>query len=185
MPHWLFYPYPQPFMPNRYQLAFLSSTLLSFFSLFFVSRYIHRFLLNAGYDPANIILIGLPNHSSSQTPSPPLMASSLFDTLRAVPLPVIGETDLVQVVTSPAFFASAFVLAGTAYFISQTGTCVTSRVFSILNTEKPSQASPRSSIPKNGSNSRSMRKSKFLLTQPCESHAPNPPPTRFLTNYFP
>jgi len=106
-------------MPNIYQLAFLASTLVSFFSLFFLSRYVHRLLVDAGYDPANLILLGLPKDTSQ--PSPSISMSTFFDTLRAVPLPVIGETDLVQVVTSPAFVASAFVLAGTAYFITQTG----------------------------------------------------------------
>lgn len=114
------YFYSTRVMPNNYQLAFLASTLLSFFSLVFLSRYIQRLLVDAGYDPANLILLGLPKDTSQPT-SPPVMAAFL-DTLRTVPLPVIGETDLVQVVTSPAFVASAFVLAGTAYFISQTGT---------------------------------------------------------------
>lgn len=107
-------------MPNNYQLAFLASTFASFFALVFLSRYVQRLLVDAGYDPANLILLGLPK--SSKPPPPPIMSANFLDTLRTVPLPVIGETDLVQVVTSPAFVASAFVLAGTAYFLSQTGT---------------------------------------------------------------
>ncbi|KAF9443712.1 ferredoxin reductase-like protein [Macrolepiota fuliginosa MF-IS2] len=102
-------------MPNRYQLAFLVSSFTSFFFLFFLSRYVHRLLLDAGYDPANIILIGLPNH-----PAPTTDMSALFSSLRAVSLPLVGETDLIQIVTSPAVVASAFVIAGTAYFLTQT-----------------------------------------------------------------
>ncbi|KAJ3561966.1 hypothetical protein NP233_g9866 [Leucocoprinus birnbaumii] len=104
-------------MPNRYQLAFLASTFASFFSLFFLSRYVLRLLAAAGYDPSRIILIGLPDNP----PAEPLPTMAFLNELRAVTLPVVGETDLVQVVSSPIFFASAVVLAGTAYFISKTG----------------------------------------------------------------
>lgn len=107
-------------MPNRYQLVFLASTFASFFALFFISRYIHRPLLDADYDPANLILIGLPKNEPDSLPPTPNMSAFLTN-LRAVSLPLVGETDLVQVVTSPAFAASAFVLAGTAYFLTQTG----------------------------------------------------------------
>ncbi|KXN89856.1 NADH-cytochrome b5 reductase 1 [Leucoagaricus sp. SymC.cos] len=103
-------------MPNRYQLTFLASTFASFFSLFFLSRYLLRLLADAGYDPSRIILIGLEDKGPA-TPLPPM---SFLDGLRSVTLPVVGETDLVQVLSSPAFVASAFVLAGTAYFVTQT-----------------------------------------------------------------
>jgi cytochrome-b5 reductase len=106
-------------MPNRYQLVFLATTLGSFFSLFFLSRYLLRLLKDAGYDPSRIILIGLEHKSPT-----PLPKMSFLNQLRSVALPIVGETDLVQVLSSPAFVASVFVLSGTAYFISQTGTCV-------------------------------------------------------------
>lgn len=104
-------------MPNRYQIAFLTSTFVSFFSLFFLSRFLLRLLADAGYDPSRIILIGLPDNS----PPKPKPGMAFLNELRSVTLPVVGETDLVQAFTSPVFFASVVVLAGTAYFISQTG----------------------------------------------------------------
>jgi len=85
-------------MPNRYQLAFVASTLLSFFTLLFLSRAALSLLARAGYDPANIILIGLPS-----TPSQPTMAFP----------------DLSHVLTSPLFAALAVVIAGALYYMSQ------------------------------------------------------------------
>jgi len=85
-------------MPNRYQLVFVASVLLSFSALFFLSRTALYLLARAGYDPANIILIGLP-----PTPAQPTMAFP----------------DLSHVLTSPLFAALAVAIAGTLYYMSQ------------------------------------------------------------------
>ncbi|KZT74688.1 NADH-cytochrome b5 reductase [Daedalea quercina L-15889] len=47
-------------MPNRLQWAYLTSFIVTFFSLVAVSRFINRKLKEAGYDISRLILIGLP-----------------------------------------------------------------------------------------------------------------------------
>jgi cytochrome-b5 reductase len=47
-------------MPNRYQLTFLASFVLTFACLYIVSEYISAALKSAGYDISQLILIGLP-----------------------------------------------------------------------------------------------------------------------------
>ncbi|EKM58580.1 uncharacterized protein PHACADRAFT_253032 [Phanerochaete carnosa HHB-10118-sp] len=56
-------------MPNRYQFAFLASFVGVLSGLFLVSNFIKAKLKAAGYDPAQLILIGLPKDENS-TPSP-------------------------------------------------------------------------------------------------------------------
>ncbi|KAL9716071.1 NADH-cytochrome b5 reductase [Leucoagaricus gongylophorus] len=85
-------------MPNRYQLALVVSTVASFSALFLLSRAVLGLLSRAGYDPANIILIGLPS-----TPAQPAMS-------------LLSSVDLGHVLTSPALVALAVTIAGTFYY---------------------------------------------------------------------
>lgn len=51
-------------MPNRLQLAFIASFVLTFSTLFITSRFINAKLKAAGYDISELILIGLPKNST-------------------------------------------------------------------------------------------------------------------------
>lgn len=50
---------------NWYQITFLSSFLLTFCGLYFISQHINGRLLEAGYDISELILIGLPKSNIS------------------------------------------------------------------------------------------------------------------------
>ncbi|GBE78262.1 NADH-cytochrome b5 reductase 1 [Sparassis crispa] len=53
-------------MPNRLQVAFIASFLITFFSLVAVSRFINSKLKAAGYNISDLILIGLPKNRTEQ-----------------------------------------------------------------------------------------------------------------------
>lgn len=52
-------------MPNRYQIAFVCSFLLTFAALYVATSYLNAVLKAAGYDVSKLILIGLPMDNSS------------------------------------------------------------------------------------------------------------------------
>ncbi|KAH8102597.1 ferredoxin reductase-like C-terminal NADP-linked domain-containing protein [Cristinia sonorae] len=72
-------------MFNRYQLAFLSSFAVVFFALLAVSQFISKKLKEAGYDIANLILLGLDTDEPAVTePDPstvPVTSHSSGDTM--------------------------------------------------------------------------------------------------------
>jgi cytochrome-b5 reductase len=59
-------------MPNRYQIAFIASFLLTFAVLYAASTYIGGKLKAAGYDITELILIGLPRNTSMSADNPPM-----------------------------------------------------------------------------------------------------------------
>ncbi|TFY53079.1 hypothetical protein EVG20_g10274 [Dentipellis fragilis] len=82
-------------MVNHSQLLFIASFSVVFFVLVTAHRFLLSFLRDAGYDPARIILLGLPNNSDH----PPAMsqASSFFNEgnltqLVAIALALISST---------------------------------------------------------------------------------------------
>lgn len=58
-------------MPNRFQLGFLASFALVFSALLLTSNFIRAKLTQAGYDPAQLILLGLPKHDDDGPFRPP------------------------------------------------------------------------------------------------------------------
>lgn len=63
-------PLPQRFMPNRYQLTFLASSITVFVSLAGAFHYLKWKLREAGYDISRLILIGLEPRDPANTESP-------------------------------------------------------------------------------------------------------------------
>lgn len=158
-------------MANRFQLAFLVSTVASFFALFFFSRLVLRLLVDAGYEPSHLILLGLPINPSPTTPFKFSRPMGVFN------LPLLGEVDLFGTLTNPPFLASAFLIGGTLYLLTRSSMSVPSSSRHIFS---PPQPNARPSIPPNGWNSPSRRKSRFLLTLPCTSR-PLPLHTSFIS----
>lgn len=125
-------------MPNRQQIAFLSTFLLTISSLILLSRYINSKLVAAGYDFSRIILIGLPDG-----PQLPPMANQLvsflqnlkLDDFRAVEVPILGTYDFIELVSSTTFIITAVIVVATAFYskVLHTGTWPISPFFSSLS----------------------------------------------------
>ncbi|KAF7791920.1 hypothetical protein EIP86_002946 [Pleurotus ostreatoroseus] len=62
-------------MPNALQLAFLASFALIFSALLLVSNFVRGKLADAGYDPAQLILIGLPKDDEPFRPPSAILTS--------------------------------------------------------------------------------------------------------------
>lgn len=150
-------------MPNRYQLALVVSTVASFSALFLLSRAVLGLLSRAGYDPANIILIGLPS-----TPAQPAMS-------------LLSSVDLGHVLTSPALVALAVTIAGTFYYFFHSSSSPCRFSFLHKSDAQLPQPSPGSSTPRSGSNFLSRTRSKSPLTLPCKSRSPPPPGSPFIS----
>ncbi|KAF4623549.1 hypothetical protein D9613_001963 [Agrocybe pediades] len=113
-------------MPNKYQLAFLTSFLTVFSLLVLISRFLNRKLLEAGYDINNLILIGLPSTNDNMA-TPTFDLSSFKEQfaqalqqltkgdVRAVYVPYLGTVDLVAVGTSTTFLLTSAVILATAF----------------------------------------------------------------------
>ncbi|KAI0078947.1 NADH-cytochrome b5 reductase [Panus rudis PR-1116 ss-1] len=78
-------------MPNRYQAVFLLSSISVFLSLVFASKFITAKLKEAGYDPAQLILIGLPKDDATRNAEKtmPDFNSSNFQQLLALVLAIV------------------------------------------------------------------------------------------------
>ncbi|KAF9455708.1 NADH-cytochrome b5 reductase [Collybia nuda] len=125
-------------MPNRFQLAFLASLLLTFFSLVLLSRFVNSKLIAAGYDISHIILIGLPKEGRApdrfdmaditlpfigqvdlqKLPSQVIdtLKNLQLDDFRAVEVPYVGTYDLVTLAGSPAVVVTGLIIVATAFY---------------------------------------------------------------------
>jgi len=102
-------------MPNSLQLVFVGSFLATSAALFTLHSWAISALRNAGYDPANIILIGLPGHEV-------YFMDNLKDTLRTVlpntvDVPGVGAVNVVDLVASPAVLVASVVVLVTAVYV--------------------------------------------------------------------
>ncbi|KAJ7275325.1 NADH-cytochrome b5 reductase [Mycena haematopus] len=129
-------------MPNRAQLAFLVSIVVSFTALVSLSNYLQAKLAAAGYNVSNLILIGLPKRDSPN--------EYYGMDFHAVDLPYFGTQDLVALASAPAFLVSTgLILAGVLW-----ATVINSGPRKILNPkiwlemplEKKTQISPNTAI---------------------------------------
>lgn len=91
-------------MPNKYQLAFVLSCALSTASLIFAFRAINHSLLAAGFDFADIILLGLPKDKDH----PEMGNHDLQEMLR--------NLDFKELAASPAVLVSAGLIIATLVF---------------------------------------------------------------------
>lgn len=125
-------------MPNRFQLAFLASLLLTFISLVLLSRFVNSKLVAAGYDISQIILIGLPKEGRAPDrfemaditlpyfgqvdlqKLPAHLVETLknlqLDDFRAVDVPYAGTYDLVALASSPAVVVTGLIIVATAFY---------------------------------------------------------------------
>jgi cytochrome-b5 reductase len=125
-------------MPNRFQVAFLASLVLTFTSLLLLSRFLNSKLVAAGYDISQIILIGLPKegHAKERFQMADItlpyfgkvdlqkFQAHVIDTLknlqlndfRAVEVPLLGTYDLVALASSPAVVVTALIIVATAFY---------------------------------------------------------------------
>ncbi|KAH8835340.1 ferredoxin reductase-like C-terminal NADP-linked domain-containing protein [Flagelloscypha sp. PMI_526] len=100
-------------MPNKLQVGFLLSFVVTFLVLTFTTSAINSALRARGYDISRLILLGLEDTDSNNS-----MASSQADVLRSVDLPLLGKTDLLALVNSPAFALSlAVITLGALYTV--------------------------------------------------------------------
>ena len=65
-------------MPNSLQLAFLASFALIFSALLLLSNFVRGKLADAGYDPAQLILIGLPKDDEPFRPPSAILNITVF-----------------------------------------------------------------------------------------------------------
>ncbi|GLB36330.1 putative flavoprotein pyridine nucleotide cytochrome reductase family protein [Lyophyllum shimeji] len=114
---------------NRYQAAFLASFVLTFASLFLLARYLNSKLLAAGFDISQLILLGLPKEPPPKTGRVTMVdihniqdtvvgavKNVKLDDLKAVDIPFLGTTNLVEVASSPAVVITAAIVVATAFY---------------------------------------------------------------------
>ncbi|KAJ6574819.1 NADH-cytochrome b5 reductase [Mycena capillaripes] len=125
-------------MPNRYQLAFLSSL----FGTFAVLVSLQAVFRQKGYDVSKLILIGLPKKDS-----PDEYHGMDF---HAVDLPYFGTQDLVALASSPAFIVSSgLLLAGVLWATvinSGSRKTLNPKIWQEFPLEKKIQISPNTAI---------------------------------------
>ncbi|KDR85174.1 hypothetical protein GALMADRAFT_131901 [Galerina marginata CBS 339.88] len=112
-------------MPNKYQLAFLTTFVSVFSFLVLFSRFLNAKLKEAGYHIENLILLGLPKQDiPDPAMSQPLDFQSLKDQamlvfnnidFHAVEIPYLGTYDLVAITTSSTFIITSAVILATAF----------------------------------------------------------------------
>jgi cytochrome-b5 reductase len=100
------------FMPNHLQLLFLGCFFLALFGLITLSHYFISKLRHAGYDIADLILLGLPP-SDEPTPHLPMttVASSFLDVRQSVVTQIVA---ILLAVASGAFIYLKFGRSGTS-----------------------------------------------------------------------
>ena len=155
-------------MPNSLQLVFVGSFLATSAALFTFHSWAISALRNAGYDPANIILIGLPGHEV-------YFMDNFKDTLRTVlpntvDVPGVGAVNVVDFVASPAVLVASVVVFVTAVYVKlfHTGAFCSFCGFCAQLTSSQAEPSPLTRLL--GKSSRCSRRFKCRPTQPCAFH---------------
>ncbi|KAK7064466.1 NADH-cytochrome b5 reductase [Favolaschia claudopus] len=129
-------------MPNRYQLAFLASSVGTFLVLVSLFHYLKSKLAAAGYDLNNLILLGLPKEDSPD--------EHYGMDFHAVDLPYFGTQDLAAIASSPAFIVSTgLIVAGilfTTVINSGPRKTLNPKAWQEFPLEKKTQISPNTAI---------------------------------------